>query len=161
MLNVFHHNSVFCVIINKYNNKKQKIMKKMNLILGFIAASFVGMSVILGITLFGPKSTSEWSCHKADSVRFTEADSVRFEVGEDDYDFDKTYKLPVEEKFAAVDTLVVYGGGYFLIKNDRLFAGYSEKNLMERGCNIDELMQPFEHQESHSHVTNGELWVRK
>ena len=137
-------------------------MKKFDLVRGFIAAAFVGMSVILialGVDLFGPKSTSEWSYTKTDSARFTEADSVRFEVGEDDYDFDKTYKLPVEEKFAAVDTLVVYGGGYFLIKNDRLFAGYSEKNLMERGCNISELMKPFERVESH--VTDGELWVRK
>ncbi|MBR1756723.1 MAG: hypothetical protein IJ738_04085 [Alphaproteobacteria bacterium] len=120
------------------------------------------MSVVLialCVVLFGAKSTSEWSCHKADSAHFTEADSVRFEVGEDDYDFDKTYKLPVEEKFAVVDTLVVGNGSYFLIKNDRLFAGYSEYNLVERRCNIAELMKPFERVESH--VTNGELWVRK
>ena len=161
MLNVFHHNSVFCVIINKkiITIKNKKIMKKINLIHGFIAAFVSVILIALCVVLFEAKSTSEWSCHKADSVRFTEADSVRFEVGEDDYDFDKTYKLPVEEKFAAVDTLVVYGGGYFLIKNDRLFAGYSEKNLVERRCNIAELMKPFERVESH--VTNGELWIRK
>lgn len=137
-------------------------MKKINVVRGFIVAAFIGMSVVLialCVVLFWAKSTSEWSCHKADSAHFTEADSVRFEVGEDDYDFDKTYKLPVEEKFAAVDTLVVGNGNYFLIKNDRLFAGYSKKNLVEQGCNIDELMKPFERVESH--VTNGELWVRK
>ena len=137
-------------------------MKKINVVRSFIAAAFIGMSVVLialCVVLFGAKSTSEWSCHKADSAHFTEADSVRFEVGEDDYDFDKTYKLPVEEKFAVVDTLVVGNGSYFLIKNDRLFAGYSEYNLVERRCNIAELMKPFERVESH--VTNGELWVRK
>ncbi len=137
-------------------------MKKIDSVRGFIAAAFIGMSIILiglGITLFGSKSTSEWSCHKADSAHFTEADSVRFEVEAKALDFDEIRPHTVEEEFASVDTLVVGNGSYFLIKNDRLFAGYSEKNLMEQGCNIDELMQPFEHQESH--VTNGELWVRK
>lgn len=131
-------------------------MKKIDLVRGFIAAAFIGMSVILigmSVDLFGPKSTSEWSCHKADSAHF--------EVETKALDFGETTEISVEEKFASVDTLVVYGGGYFLIKNDRFFACYSEKNLMEQGCNISELMKPFERVESHSHVTNGELWVRK
>ena len=130
-------------------------MKKINLIHGFISAAFIGMRIILigmSVDLFGP-STSEWSCHKADSAHF--------EVETKAIDFGETTEISVEEKFASVDTLVVYGGGYFLIKNDRLFAGYSEKNLMERGCNISELMKPFERVESHSHVTNVDLWVRK
>ena len=129
-------------------------MKKIDSVRGFIAAAFVGMSVILialSVDLFGPKSTSEWS--------YTRADSAHFEVEAKAIDFDET--TSVEEEFAIVDTLVVYYGSYFLIKNDRLFAGYSEYNLMERGCNISELMKPFERVESHSHVTNGELWVRK
>lgn len=128
-------------------------MKKINLIHGFIAAAFIGMSIILigmSVDLFGPKSTSEWSCHKADSAHF--------EVEAKAIDFDETTEISVEEKFAAVDTLVVSNGGYFLIKNDRFFACYSEKNLMERRCNIAELMKPFERVESH--VTDGELWIR-
>ena len=134
-------------------------MKKISLVRGFIAAAFIGMSIILialGITLFGPKSTSEWSCTRADSAHFeVEAKAINF--GE----IESIRPHTVEEEFASVDTLVVSNDSYFLIKNDRLFAGYSEYNLIERRYNIAELMKPFERVESHSHVTNGELWVRK
>ena len=131
-------------------------MKKINVVRGFIAAAFIGMSVVLialCVVLFGAKSTSEWSCHKADSAHF-EVEAKAIDFGE----IESIRSYTVKEKFAAVDTLVVSNGGYFLIKNDRLFAGYSEYNLVERRCNIAELMKPFERVESH--VTDGELWIR-
>lgn len=146
-------------------------MKKINLIHGFIAAAFVGMSVILialGITLFGAKSTSEWSCHKADSAHFTEADSVRFEVEAKALDFGETerrkasaFQQKLKENFAAVDTFVYHKGAYLLIKNDRPFAGYTELLLQAEQVQVDVATLKRQFHRVESHVADGELWVRK
>lgn len=121
---------------------------------GFIATALIGLSVIL-IAL--GKSTSEW--------QFTKANSAHFEVKGKTFDFGESEKVAtsfqqsVAEKFAAVDTFVYKNGAYFLIKDDRIFAGYTDLCLQAEAFDVAKLKSSFKKISVDN--DHAEFWVRK